>query len=47
VGVSQGVNETFFIGYIKVLVRAGFLVKIFLMIVGGRVGVGLNNRGVA
>jgi hypothetical protein len=44
--VFQGVNQTFFLGITKVLVRAGFLVKIFLMIVGGGRGVVLKNPGV-
>ena len=42
----QGVNQTFFLGITKVLVRTGFLVKIFLMIVGGGRGVDLKNPGV-
>lgn len=42
----QEANQTFFLGITKVLVRAGFLVKIFLMIVGGGRGVWLKNRGV-
>ncbi len=38
--------KSFFLGITKVLVRVGFLVKIFLMIVGGGRGVVLKNPGV-
>jgi hypothetical protein len=46
-GVSQGLSKSFFINLVKVLVSTGFLVKIFLMIVGGRWGVWLKTPGVA
>jgi hypothetical protein len=46
-GVSQGLSKSFFINLVKVLVSAGFLVKIFLPIGGGRWGVWLNIPGVA
>jgi hypothetical protein len=44
--VFQEQIKSFFLGITKALVRAGFLVKIFSMIVGGGRGVVLKNPGV-